>query len=494
MCLDCFCVDKEAETIDSVGSEFDRNSNSDEDKKFNRFEIVNGIRIDYRVVETTDGEEMRDFKDNVFEQSCKTNDNNKPLPKPKALPHLTWIHFPKCGSSFTNVFYNYGCQNVEGSGVFTELDDPFLPTYKEETCEYCYNACKGCFTLWAPHDGIMHVKRNNTFLKLPFREKYCVADKRGYIPGHNALTKSRAISRSGTIAAIFRDPRTRLVSAYNYRKHTFGMNKVDREHLLQTTRTVESFANFPGVSSCQTKMLVGYTCGQYVDVNENHLERAKAVVSKHLALGGVLEHWNASVCLFHRKFGGPMHESETANLRPTGKTVNGHLEVNTAAKDASHNSRERLLHDAETTRLHSSRLHNTYMKLKNKEEGEEEDVDVGGRRGLLEYAKKFYKGDDDETDDRAPAEHTMDRLLTASVPDDRRLSFSQEESSYDSGDGSAWEEVPGEKDQVSKKEYLKVTRAHEPYDWELYNFVEDIFFTQLKEYGLEVPLKRALRD
>lgn len=79
----------------------------------------------------------------------------------------------------------------------------------------------------------------------PFYEKYCAAEIIGHIPGHFPL-KDLA-QRSGTVAAMFRDPRRRLVSAFNHHRHAFGMNGAVSEQMRATTHTVEAYANFPGI-------------------------------------------------------------------------------------------------------------------------------------------------------------------------------------------------------------------------------------------------------
>ena len=45
------------------------------------------------------------------------------------------------------------------------------------------------------------------------------------IPGHNPLSTNKLSMRSGYVIAVFRDPRRRALSAFNYHKHSFGMNK-----------------------------------------------------------------------------------------------------------------------------------------------------------------------------------------------------------------------------------------------------------------------------
>ena len=48
----------------------------------------------FKWLRTTDGDSIRDFHDPLFEERCRTVDDAV-VPKPRALPHLNWLHFPK---------------------------------------------------------------------------------------------------------------------------------------------------------------------------------------------------------------------------------------------------------------------------------------------------------------------------------------------------------------------------------------------------------------
>ena len=146
------------------------------------------------------------------------------------------------------------------------------------------------------------------------------------IPGHNPLSTKKLSQRKGYVLAIFRDPRRRLLSAYNYHKHSFGLNSwvarrdgiasnlsvylfatcppsLERQRMINITHTLEAFANFPGIASCQAKMVLGFTCANHVHLFPDDMAEAKRRVTQDFALVGILEHWNASVCLFHRRLG-----------------------------------------------------------------------------------------------------------------------------------------------------------------------------------------------
>jgi len=67
------------------------------------------------------------------------------------------------------------------------------------------------------------------------------------VPGHHPWAEEYG---PGVYAAMFRDPRKRLFSAFNYGRHAMGSPKNSRDRLRLTT-TVEAFAAFPGIRDCQ---------------------------------------------------------------------------------------------------------------------------------------------------------------------------------------------------------------------------------------------------
>ena len=63
-------------------------------------------------------------------------------------------------------------------------------------------------------------------------------------------------------------------------------------------------------------MLLGINCAHMVKLTDEDVEEAKRRVREDLAFIGIVEHWDLSICLFHRMFGGAIDESELKNLRP----------------------------------------------------------------------------------------------------------------------------------------------------------------------------------
>lgn len=151
--------------------------------------------------------------------------------------------------------YQYACRGGRSLYKFEAVDDPHFIDYQKDVCRVCWeacgNKCEGGFTLWSPHDGLMRIREKYSrqdgaiHLESPFYEKYCAAEIIGHVPGHFPL-KSLS-QRLGTIAAMFRDPRRRLVSAFNHHRHAFGMNGIISGQMRATTHSVEAYANFQGI-------------------------------------------------------------------------------------------------------------------------------------------------------------------------------------------------------------------------------------------------------
>lgn len=134
--------------------------------------------------------------------------------------------------------------------------------------------------------------------------------------------------------AMFRDPRRRLWSAFNYFKHTNGMPHDLREKMLNNSNTVKEFAAFPGIAGCQTKMVLGQRCSRNVPLTAAKLQVAKRRLRERFAFIGLTEEWNDSVCLFHAMFGKTPVSVAFQNVRPS-KEVSRDYDPDRALRELS---------------------------------------------------------------------------------------------------------------------------------------------------------------
>jgi hypothetical protein len=95
-----------------------------------------------------------------------------------------------------------------------------------------------------------------------------------------------------------------------------------------------------------TKMLLGQNCASEEELNDDQVRTAINHVRNTFRFVGLAEHWNASICLFHRKFGAAMDITELVNLRP-GVGLGPKQRVELHQQLANHSGRQLLELDSE---------------------------------------------------------------------------------------------------------------------------------------------------
>lgn len=136
-------------------------------------------------------------------------------------------------------------------------------------------------------------------------DKFCTpeVDLIGSYQGHNIDWHGEHYHKyRGKFVTTFRDPRRRLVSAYNDQKHSFGLPQRLTKALHDVT-TLKDYVALPGIQGCMTKMVLGHYCADVVQINEQDLEEAKRRLHDY-AFIGLVEYWTDSMCLFNAMFGG----------------------------------------------------------------------------------------------------------------------------------------------------------------------------------------------
>eukprot|EP00494_Astrolonche_serrata_P008540 UN08582 len=83
---------------------------------------------------------------------------------------------------------------------------------------------------------------------------------------------------------MFRDPTDRIISAFHAGKHSNGLPDENRKEMLtdvygaRESKKISTFANYPGIYGCQTKMVLGKQCAERHNLTETDLGRAKKLV------------------------------------------------------------------------------------------------------------------------------------------------------------------------------------------------------------------------
>jgi hypothetical protein len=247
------------------------------------------------------------------------------MPKTIDRP-LEWIHIPKCGTSFGATIYGYLCVATE-----TPHTNPADTTVN---CTYCGEVGKGLNRglYWDPklrnmipfsnllrRDGSQH-----RFSK--YHAPYCDWSQRPHPPysNHFALSNHEKDVGKTAVLTMLRDPRRRLVSAWNNDKHSYGVGRRDTVKYLQN---ISAFVQHPAIKSCQTKMMVGRVCADGRSITDVQLKQAMVKLEHTLAFVGLTDAFNASICLFHHMHGGlpqPYMFETVGGLRSSKFLVTGY--------------------------------------------------------------------------------------------------------------------------------------------------------------------------
>ncbi len=192
--------------------------------------------------------------------------------------------------------------------------------------DYEYSAQNGCI-LFRPagkktslcfpnfhHDPLPDRISSKMFSQQP------VVDNRKTVRGNKKSSKSTTSQPSKPFTvAIFREPKSRVISAFLDGAHHEGMDvtayEILRANLSQSPgqsnssilNRLRTYASHPYMIGCYTKMLLGHECvsGVLADslangqVDQAILEKALGVL-RQLSFVGIFEQYDATLRLFHR--------------------------------------------------------------------------------------------------------------------------------------------------------------------------------------------------
>ena len=239
------------------------------------------------------------------------------IQRKKTLSRLKWMHIPKAGTSFGAVFYAYTCTESKKNAHLQQQrcdnrDNGDSITKSKKNCthniikrppKYCVMCGPYSKPLWPPL-----LRRHIPFSKIDVCEEKVIMATNPI--SHHSFSQ---ISNSPPMyAGLFREPRSRLVSAYNYQKHSFGL--IDRLKFLHRVHTFNDYVNAPEIRGCATKMLLGKFCAQKLTLTVKHLHKALRNLER-FAFVGLTDAYNASVCLFHHMHGGELYPFEFVQVR-----------------------------------------------------------------------------------------------------------------------------------------------------------------------------------
>jgi len=197
-----------------------------------------------------------------------------------------WFHVPKCGSTFLNAFTQHPgiCPHATTHMVLTP------------DCDSCLKVFHRSYDIDSKCPNAFHFEKSVGFHQ-------GVGTHYGLFKGH--------------LMTIVREPTSRIISAYNFHKHSWPYNK----------RTVKGIKAYARVMQGQfLKMLVrNYGLGISEEerkntivskVTQSEVREAHKRLNEGFAFVGVAEEWALSMCLFHAMFGSECVAAEFWKIHP----------------------------------------------------------------------------------------------------------------------------------------------------------------------------------
>lgn len=279
--------------------------------------------------------------------TCLTNDFPR---NANNLPHnpkrLRWLHIPKTGTSFISTLWSYSCSTREryidlnvnshvcsNRTAYSMYDFALMRRYPWEMYGapnfIPYDDSSSSSALPNGKDvslGLVGGTQHGPLSPNLNDKRFLQSDR------YKKLIKERQLMRYGselmthniTVAAFFRQPEERIISAYKDSCHANGFTGPVFADFLKKVRgskngqckignrtyanPVQCFANYPGIAGCMSRMLTGQKCADSVfhEAGLENVADAVDIILNHLEFVGLTEDWNESICQFHRLFSGRM--------------------------------------------------------------------------------------------------------------------------------------------------------------------------------------------
>lgn len=224
--------------------------------------------------------------------------------KSRAVKEIFWIHIQKTSSWFGEFLVMWACPKI---GQLYE-SRKFAWDHNTTVREYAYT--QQIFTNTNLWNGSM-LCRDDIAL-LPGR--YGFGFHAPYRSFYHAYGTNEKVPINGSAAALFRRPLHRIISAYTMDFDRCPMlplgfpgrsnRKKIKESLEKADVPVLAYATMPGIAHCQLKMVMGFHCGEPINMTREHLHEAKRRVRHDFVFVGLTEEPRATHDLFIAMFGG----------------------------------------------------------------------------------------------------------------------------------------------------------------------------------------------
>lgn len=234
---------------------------------------------------------------------------NAPFPKNQSdRKKIRWLHIPKTGTSFANTVWHYGCPDIPHNASVGDYN-----THFEGELNKAYPMKKNC----------------------PYLVDHTPAT-------HKPIGEKEWEENHGSFVSVFREPTSRIESAFNYNKHCiqdcnpenndmWECGKI-RDHRradgaacksVKSAKCLTQYALAEPAQGCQTKMVYGIPCTGAMTMDPVKRKLAAQRVTNGFAFVGLVEEWDLSLCLFHRVLGGRPLAVESDHVREGSSSKGG---------------------------------------------------------------------------------------------------------------------------------------------------------------------------
>jgi hypothetical protein len=191
------------------------------------------------------------------------------LPTGERLKAVSWLHIPKTSSWIGDFLFLYACPHMR-------------PEYEANGNE----------------EFLFEIMKSNQTSVDRCKTKV-LGGRDGAFGWHSPYVAEYS---HGSTVALFRKPKARLISAFLFEGgmmippgHLYSTNETHHpiifEYIRNTTHPIMTYANYLGIPSCQTKMVLGHNCGTEFPITESALDEAKRRVEHEFAfIGKIFEH------------------------------------------------------------------------------------------------------------------------------------------------------------------------------------------------------------
>ncbi|GAB4817500.1 hypothetical protein N2152v2_004546 [Parachlorella kessleri] len=197
---------------------------------------------------------------------------------------IEWLHIPKAGTSFGNTLLLWACPELNASVTWV-TNEEVLPL---------------------PASCLARFRTNE-------RKKWPI--------GNHVPLAGRSEAELHNVFTLIRHPHSRAVSGFHYLTDYKRVGATRYEICDYVRSHPEAHVNL----GAQVKFVTGEAeftwpsnfamTAKYAPLPPDSLVEAACARLRAFAFVGLSEHWNATVCLFHAMYGGPVHGVELHNVR-----------------------------------------------------------------------------------------------------------------------------------------------------------------------------------